>query len=94
MDSMGDPVVDVVWNSVATVISATGVEERAPGSDEECLAIRRSAITLMEATNSLQVPGLIAKQGEKSANQKIELEPEEIQANVPRHLRAMDGPCP
>ena len=30
MDSMVDPVADVIWNSVATIITKEGVEERAP----------------------------------------------------------------
>src|SRR5712671_4812765 len=83
MDSMVDPVADVLWNSVATVISATGTEEKAPHTDEEWAAVRRSAITLMEATNLLRMQGRkVAKHGEKSENPKIELEPEEIQALI------------
>src|SRR5262244_1102226 len=51
MDSMVDPGADFIWESVATVISAKGVEDRAPHTDEEWKEVRRRAIMLMEATN-------------------------------------------
>jgi hypothetical protein len=83
MVSMVDPVADIIWNSVATIVSIEGTEERAPQTDEEWAEVRRAAITLIEATNALRIPGrLIARPGEKSAYPKIELEPSEIQMLV------------
>jgi plastocyanin len=80
MDSVVDPQADVLWNSVATIVSATGTEERAPQTDEEWETVRRSAVQLVEATNLLLIPGrLVARHGEKSQNPRIELEPEAIQ---------------
>ncbi len=80
MLSIVDPEADVIFNSVATIISATGTEERAPQTDEEWAAVRQSAIQLVEATNLLRVPGrLVARPGEKSENPRIELQPETIQ---------------
>ena len=80
MLSIVDPEADVLFNSVATIISATGTEERAPKTDEEWTAVRQSAIQLVEATNLLRIPGrLIARPGEKSENPRIELQPETIQ---------------
>src|SRR5215470_5954495 len=80
MDSMVDPGADFIWESVATVISAKGDEDRAPHTDEEWKEVRRRAIMLMEATNLLQIPGrLVAKPHEKSENPGIELEPEKIE---------------
>jgi hypothetical protein len=80
MTSIVDPESDVIWNSVATVVSVTGTEERRPSTDEEWATLRRSAIQLVEATNLLLVPGrLVARTGEKSENPKIELEPPAIQ---------------
>jgi hypothetical protein len=79
MDSIIDPQADVLWNSVATIVSATGTEERAPQTDEEWAAVRRGAVQLVEATNMLLIPGrLVARPGEKSENPRIELEPEAI----------------
>src|SRR4051794_14373938 len=57
MDSMVDPGADYIWDSVETVVSAKGVEEKAPHTDEEWKNVRRHAIMLMEATNLLQIPG-------------------------------------
>jgi hypothetical protein len=83
MGSMVDPIADVLWNSVATVVSGTGTEERAPQTDGEWATVRHSAIILMEATNLLRMNGrLVARPGEKSENPNIELEPEQIQSLI------------
>lgn len=80
MLSIIDPEADVLWNSVATIISVTGTEEREPRTDEEWAAVRRSAIQLVEATNLLRIPGRqVARPGEKSENPGIELQPETMQ---------------
>ena len=83
MDSMVDPIADVLWESVATLVTDKGTEERLPKTDEDWLKVRRGAITLIEATNLLRMPGRkIARPGEKSENPNVELEPEEMQALV------------
>ena len=80
MDSIVDPSADVIWNSVATIVSVEGVEERQPKTDEEWAEVRRAAVRLVEATNLLIMPDRkVARMGEKSANPKIELEPQEIE---------------
>ena len=35
MDSMVDPNADFLWESVATIVTTAGTEERAPRTDEE-----------------------------------------------------------
>jgi hypothetical protein len=80
MDSMVDPNADVLWESVATIVNAKGIDERQPRTDEEWAAVRRAAITLLEATNLLLIDRPIAKAGVKSENPGIELGPEEIDA--------------
>ena len=83
MLSIIDPEVDIVFNSVATIVTADGIEERAPSTDEEWARVRRAALTVAEASNLLQMPGRrIARPGVKSENPGIELEPEEMQALV------------
>src|SRR5215831_10068611 len=80
MDSIVDPSSDEIWESVATVVDASGVHDKYPRTDEEWKAVRRDAVRLLEATNLLQMPGrLVAKHGEKSENPGIELEPEEME---------------
>jgi plastocyanin len=83
MTSVVDPEADVLWNSVATIVSLTGTEEREPKTDEEWAAVRQSAVQLVEATNLLRIPGrLVARPGEKSENPRIELQPETIQKMI------------
>jgi len=80
MDSMVDPSADFLWDSVATTVSAKGIEEKAPHTDEEWAEVRRRAITLLEATNLLLMPGRkVAKPGEKADDPNVELGPEQIE---------------
>src|SRR6185369_16719063 len=83
MDSMVDPGSDYIWDAVETVVSAKGVEEKAPHTDEEWKEVRRHAIMLLEATNLLQIPGRhVAKAGEKADDPKVELAPDQIEAKI------------
>lgn len=83
MDSIVDPSADVVWESVATTATATGIEERTPRTDEEWTNVRRGAIRVVEGANLLLMPGRhVARPGEKSETPGVELEPEEIEANI------------
>ncbi len=80
MDSMVDPSADVLWDSVATIVSAAGTEERQPRTDEEWTNVHRRAVELVEATNLLLMEGRhVAKAGEKAENPEVELGPEEIE---------------
>jgi hypothetical protein len=83
MDSMVDPSADALWDSVATIVSASGTEERAPHTDEEWKNVRDHAIRLVEATNLLLIPDRhVAKPGEKAENPEVELAPEEIEKRI------------
>ena len=83
MDSVVDPGADFIWDAVETVVSAKGVEDKAPHTDEEWKEVRRHAIQLLEATNLLQVPGRhVAKAGEKADDPTVELSPEQIEALI------------
>jgi hypothetical protein len=80
MDSLVDPSADFLWDSVATIVSAAGTEERQPKTPEEWTNVRRHAIALIEATNLLMMEGRhVAKPGEKAENEEVELGPEEIE---------------
>jgi hypothetical protein len=57
MDSEIDPAADFVWESVGTIITAAGVEDRRPRTDEQWKELRRKVIVLIEATNLLVMPG-------------------------------------
>src|SRR5499425_109187 len=80
MDSIVDPASDYIWDAVETTVSAKGVEEKMPHTDEEWKQVRRHAVMLLEATNLLQIPGRhVAKPGEKADDPKVELAPEQIE---------------
>jgi hypothetical protein len=83
MDSIVDPNADFIWDSVEIVVTLQGTEEKAPKTDEDWKALRRHAISLLEAGNLLLVPGRrIAKPGEKADDERVDLKPEEIEARV------------
>lgn len=83
MDSLIDPSADVVWDSVEVVATLQGTEEHAPRTDDEWKAVRRHAVTVVEASNLLIIPGRrIARPGEKAEDPKVDLAPEEIQRLV------------
>ena len=83
MDALVDPGSDYIWDSVETVVSAKGTEEKAPHTDEEWKQVRNHAIMLLEATNLLQIPGRhVAKPGEKAEDPKVELSPDQIEESI------------
>lgn len=92
MLSVIDPSADVVWLAVMAVMSDKGLVETAPKSDEEWAKVRAGAITLIEATNLLRMPGRrVARPGEKSETPGIELEPEEMDALIAKDRPAWDA---
>lgn len=83
MLSLVDPSADVVWESVTTVVTPTGIEEKAPTTEEEWTAMRAGAIRLVEAPNLLMMPGRhVARPGEKSEAPGVELEPAEMEVLI------------
>ncbi len=80
MDSIVDPSADFLWDSVATIVTRKGTEERRPRTPEEWKEVRRRAIAMIEGTNLIIMDGRrVARPGEQSENPGIELGPEEIQ---------------
>ena len=57
MQSEVDPSADHIWDAVETVVSRRGTEERHPRTERDWIDLRHSAITLIEATNLLQMDG-------------------------------------
>jgi hypothetical protein len=83
MKSMVEPAADTLWNSVATNVTTTGTEVKAPTSDKDWVNVRREAIVLIEAMNLVTMPARqMAPPGTKSDNPGSELEPDQIQALV------------
>jgi hypothetical protein len=68
MESQIDPAADGVWDSVGTVITAAGEENRQPRTARQWEEVRSKAINLVEATNLLLIPGReVARQAFPSA---------------------------
>ena len=80
MESIVMPAAQAVWDAVATDVTDKGTIEKKPQTEEEWEKLRWEAVTLVEATNLLIVPGRrAAHPGAKSENPGAELEPEQIQ---------------
>ena len=85
MNSVIDPSIDVVWNSVATVID-NGMTDRAPQTDEDWAEVRRHALIVSEAANLLLMQGRpVAPPGAPSQAPGVELAPEEIRALIDKN---------
>jgi hypothetical protein len=56
MQGIVEPASDVVWDSVATIFTKDGVEERQPRTKEEWEHVRSGAMMLTEAGNLLMMP--------------------------------------
>jgi hypothetical protein len=83
MQSMVAPRADTIWNAVSTNVTSKGVEEKAPKTDEDWQAIRHDAVTILEATNTILIPGRhVARPGDKAEDPKVQLSPEQIEALI------------
>ena len=57
MQSIVDPSADVLWEAVSYDVTAAGVVEHVPKTQEDWNEVRRHALLLAEATNLLRMPG-------------------------------------
>jgi hypothetical protein len=57
MQMVLDPAADLIWDSAGSIITAEGVEELAPTTDEGWLAVQHSAAVVAETGNLLLMPG-------------------------------------
>jgi cytochrome c556 len=79
MNSIIDPNIDYVWNSVASVATNKGIEERKPATDEDWKAVKQHAIVVFEATNLLLIEGRhAAREGTSTSAAPTELSAPEI----------------
>jgi len=88
MQSVVAPSAQGLWDAVGTVSNAQGTVDLAPKTNEDWTALRRHAVTLVESTNLLQIPGRhIAPAGAETlkaddAEPGAELHPDEIERRV------------
>jgi cytochrome c556 len=83
MESIVMPSAQSIWDSVAVNVTEKGIIETKPQTDEDWDKLRWQAVTLVEATNLLVMPGRrAAHPGATSENPGSELEPAQIQALI------------
>jgi hypothetical protein len=85
MEGLIDPSADGLWDSVAYIASANGIEDRQPRTAEEWQAVRTSAVNLIEGANLLIMPGrIVAHDASNKASQPGpgELSHAEIQKRI------------
>jgi len=88
MDSEIDPAADFIWESVASISTRAGLEERQPRTDEEWLEVRRRAITLIEATNLLVMKGRRVSAKYEPAAAPGELDTDQAQQKIDANREA------
>ena len=83
MDSVIDPGADGLWASVSFVATLDGTTEHVPKTDDDWKVLRGHAISLMEASNMLLVPGRrVAQPGERAEDARVEHSPDDIEAMI------------
>jgi cytochrome c556 len=86
MDTMIDPSADFLWEAVSVTIDAGAITRHQPRTEADWAQLKQRAVTLMEASNLLLIPGRrVAKPGDKSENPGIELGPDEIEALIAKN---------
>ena len=64
MEGTVQPAAEVFWGSVSTTISAAGIEEKFPKTDEEWEAVWGGAMTIAESGNLLLMPSRVREDAE------------------------------
>ena len=86
MEGIVDPSSDVLFDAVATDITAEGVNEKRPTTDDDWEKVEHAAVALVESMNMVRVPGrIVARPGEKTKSEgpdAPELTAEEIKAKI------------
>jgi hypothetical protein len=87
MEHVIDPTADWIFDAAVIDVSAKGVVETAPVTDEDWLKVERGALLLAESANLLKIPRAMAPPGTEAVSgvpgtPSPELSPEEIQARI------------
>jgi hypothetical protein len=76
------PNADLLWGSLETNVTVKGIEEKMPRTDEDWERVRNYAVTLVEATNLLLVPGRRVEDPGGPAHDPSELTGDQIEARI------------
>lgn len=86
MTAIIDPNIDFVWNSVSSVSTASGTEERQPQTDEDWRLLRQHASSVAEAANLLLIEDRpIAAANAVTSSGGAELTPAAIKTLIAEH---------
>ena len=55
-DAVHEPAAVLIWNAVGTTVTAAGIEEIAPKTNQEWTRLRNAAVTISEGANLLMMP--------------------------------------
>jgi hypothetical protein len=92
MESVVVPSADVLWNATAYDISAEGVKDFSPKTDEDWERVEWAGVTLAEGLNALLIPGRrVAPPGTVSESPEHELNPEQIEEILKREPEVWVG---
>ena len=91
MQGIVDPSADAVWQSVATIFTKKGTEERRPHTKEEWAAVRSHAMTLTESGNLLMMPGRAKDGGDwmKFAQELVDTSAVALRAAEAKNVEAL-----
>jgi hypothetical protein len=85
MENIIDPIADNIFDAVGTDVTAKGIVDTKPTTDEDWAKVRIGAVTLAEGTNLLKMPRRVAPPGDKNNSggpNAPELSPEAIQSKI------------
>jgi hypothetical protein len=85
MEHIVDPIADWIFDAAVIDVSAKGIVETMPLSDDDWLRVERGAMILAESANLLKLPRAMVPAGDQSLSQESggpELTPAEIEAKV------------
>jgi hypothetical protein len=85
MEHIIDPTADWVFDAAVVDVSAKGIVETKPLTDDDWLKVERGGLLLAEATNLLKMPRKMApptQENKPNKGAEPELPPEQIQAKV------------
>jgi hypothetical protein len=83
MSSMVMPGANDLWSAVSSSVTAKGVEEKAPKTEQEWSDLRSKAITLIESSDLILIPGRhVAPPGAVNKEPSVNLEPDVIEKTI------------
>jgi hypothetical protein len=76
------PNADLLWGSFATNVTSKGIEEIVPRTEDDWERVRNYAVTIVEATNLLLIPGRAVAEPGAQANDATELSPAQMEQKI------------